>query len=371
MKNIIVIYGGKSVEHEISILTAIQTLKNINKQKYNIIPVYQTKDNKFISPQNYLNPKEYINPIKKYKRVFFNFGESTITLKGLSSKKIKVDCAINCCHGNNGEDGTITALMNLCNIPITSCSILGSAICMDKVIMKDIFKANNIPCVDYMCITQKDYEDNKNAVINSIVECLDYPVIIKPSNLGSSIGIEKASNEIELQDALEIAFYYDSRVIVEKYLTDFKEINISCLGNNVCELSQLEQPVNWKEFLNFDDKYKNNNATSKILNPDISKSIENQIRDHATKIFKIFDLSGVIRIDFMVKGKNVYVNEINTIPGSLSFYLWKNKYEFFQLIDKLIDIAIVKHYKKSMYKYTYNSGILEQYKENSINKYKK
>lgn len=371
MKNIIVIYGGKSVEHDISILTAIQTIKNINKDKYNVIPVYQTRYNKFISPKNYLDPKEYANTIKKLKKVKFNFGESSITLIGCSKKTLKIDCAINCCHGNNGEDGTITALMNLCNIPLTSCSILASSACMDKIVMKDIFKANNIPCVDYIGIKQADYINNPQETISQIIKTLDYPVIVKPSNLGSSIGIEKATNQQELEDALDIAFYYDSRVIVEKCLIDFKEINISCLGNDDCELSELEQPTNWKDFLNFKDKYQNKDINSKIFNPNLSNQVKKQIQDLAQKVFKIFDLSGVIRIDFMVKDDNVYVNEINTIPGSLAYYLWKSKYEFFQLIDKLIELAIQKYNFQNMHKYTFNSNVLLEYKENNICKYAK
>ena len=371
MKNLIVIYGGKSVEHDISILTAIQTIKNINKEKYNVIPVYQTKDSKFIYPKNYLNPKEYINSVQKYKKVIFNFGKGSVTLKGYTKSTIKIDCAINCCHGNNGEDGTITALMNLCNIPLTSCSILASAICMDKIVMKDIFKANDISCVDYIGITHTEYKNNPQQVMQNVIKKLDYPVIVKPSNLGSSIGIETANNLQELEDALDIAFCYDSRVIVEKCLTNFKEINIACLGNDVCELSNLEQPINWKTFLNFSDKYQSKQQNSKILNPQLSDCVKTQINEYAQTVFKVFDLSGVIRIDFMIKDDVVYVNEINTVPGSLSFYLWKSKYEFFQLIDKLVDLAIQKHKNQNMHKYTFDSGVLAEYKENYCNKYAK
>ena len=244
---------------------------------------------------------------------------------------------------------------------------------MDKVIMKDIFKANNIPCVDYLLVTHNNYKVDKDKCLKSIIDTIDFPLIVKPCNLGSSIGIEKANNITELEDALEIAFYYDRRVIVEQCLTDFKEINISCLGNETCELSCLEQPVLWKDFLNFEDKYtKKEVINRKILNPSLEPFVEEKIKDIAIKLFKIFDLSGVVRIDFMVKEDKVFVNEINTVPGSLAFYLWKGKnVEYFELIDKLISLAIQKFKEQNLNKYNFNSNVLENYEENKINKYSK
>ena len=372
MQNILVLYGGKSVEHDISIITALQTMNNINKEKYNIIPLYLTRENKFVILNNFLDINTYIKPIKKFKKVELNFGDRSITIKGKIHKKINIDCAINCCHGFNGEDGTMSAIMNLCNIPISSSDILASSICMDKIIMKDIFVANNIPCVNYCYVTQNDL-NNKN-FLEDITKKLQYPLIVKPSNLGSSIGIEKATNDKELIDAIKVALCYDNRVIIEHCLTNFKEINIACLGNDECKLSELEQPINWKNFLNFNDKYKQKgNISSKILNPNLKDVVKQEIEDLAKKIFKVFNLSGVVRIDFMVdEFDKVYVNEINTVPGSLSFYLWKNKnIEFFELIDQLINLAIEKHNKKNLHNYTFKSDVLSNFGKNSMNKYSK
>lgn len=369
MQNILVLYGGKSVEHDISVITAIQTMNNINKSKYNVIPIYQTKNCEFIVVKDYLNPKIYINKILKYKKVEFVFGKSEIIIKGKISKKIKIDCAINCCHGNLGEDGTLTALMNLCNIPITSASILGSSTCMDKIIMKDVFTANNIPCVKYMPFTK--YDTNNTTYLQKIVEKIGYPIIVKPANLGSSIGITKANNLTELKDAIEIALNFDDRVILEECLQDFKEINIACIGNYNCELSMLEQPIDWQDFLNFEDKYTSSNHSKKIMNPDMLEQTKSEIHNFAKQIFKIFNLSGVVRIDFMVHNNKVYVNEINTVPGSLSFYLWKDKYEFFEIIDKLILLAIQKHKQQNMHKYTFSSNVLSDFKQGEFNKYSK
>ncbi len=374
MQNILVFYGGKSVEHDISVITAIQTLKNINKEKYNIFPIYQTKNNNFVILKHYLNPKTYTKQIKQFKKVDFLFGQSKIKIGKIFKKTYKIDCAINCLHGINGEDGTLSALMNLCDIPLSSSSILGSSVCMDKIIMKDVFVANKIPCVDYTYITQKDYDFNKDLCIKNILNTIDLPLIVKPSNLGSSIGITKATTEKELCDALEIALCYDKRVIIEKCLENFKEVNISCLGNEDCELSSMEQPINWQNFLNFQDKYQQTDKqNTKILNPDLDDNVKEQIKILSKKMFKVFDLSGVVRIDFMVDENNiVYVNEINTVPGSLAFYLWKDKdVEFFELIDKLISLAKEKHKHLNMHKYNFTSNVLSEFKGQQLNKYAK
>ena len=370
MQNIVIFYGGKSVEHDISVLTAISAMKNMDKSKYNIVPVYLTRQNKFILPNDYLNVKSYAGEIKRFKQVEFVFGSNKIKVGKF--KQIEVSCAINCCHGFFGEDGTISAICNLCNIPLTSTDILGASTCMDKVIMKDVFVANDIPCVKYLLVTKYDFDQNRKEAIENILEKIDFPIIVKPSNLGSSIGITKANNQDELCDALEIAFCYDHRVIVEKCLQDFKEINIACLGDEICEVSSLEQPAGWQDFLNFDDKYTDARVRAKkIVNPKLRPKVKQQIEDLAKKCFKVFDLSGVVRIDFMVEGDNVYVNELNTVPGSLAFYLWQQKYDYFELIDKLIELAKNKYKNKNMHKYTYSSNVLIDYKENSINKYSK
>ncbi len=368
MQNIVIFYGGKSVEHDISVLTAISVMNNLNKNRYKIFPVYLTRENKFIMPANYQKIDIYTQKITKFKPIFFNFGENYIKIG--KYKKVKVDCAINCCHGFFGEDGTISALCNLCDIPLTSTDILGASTCMDKVIMKDIFVANQIPCVDYMLATKEEY--NNKTLVQKIKQKFNYPVIVKPSNLGSSIGITKASDDVTLCDALEIAFCYDSRVIVEKCLENFKEVNIACLGNGDCELSAMEEPLGWQDFLNFDDKYTNTDITKKkIVNPKLPSVVKQKIQDIATRAFCAFDLSGVVRMDFMVSGEDVFLNEINTVPGSLAFYLWKKQYDFFELLDKLIELAIDKHKKKNMNKYTYSSGVLSHYKSNILNKYSK
>lgn len=367
MQNIMVLYGGKSVEHDISVITALQVMQNLDKNKYNVIPVYQTINCEFEIVHDYMNPKTYIDEIKKKKPVNFCFGEGEIVVGKVFKKHIKIDCAINCCHGNSGEDGTLNALLNLAHIPITSPKIMASSVCMDKVIMKDIFRANSIPCVEYALIKEEDY---LNKQIENKIKDMQFPLIVKPANLGSSIGINKAGNIKQLYEAVEIALYYDSRVIVEKCLEDFKEINISCLGEKEVEFSRLEQPMSWKDFLNFDNKYTQKDA-KKILDPKLDDGVLNQIYEISKKIWQVFDLYGVVRIDYMIQGDKVYANEVNTVPGSLAYYLWKNKYDFYELLDKIICIAISEYKQQNKHKYTFTSSVLADYKPNSMNKYAK
>lgn len=357
MKNLIVVYGGKSVEHDISIITALQAMENVG-DCYNIVPVYITKNGEFISPKDYKNIQIYSADDIKAKKVEFFFAQKMIK----AGKKYSIDCILCCCHGINGEDGTISALANLLDVPYVGSDILSSAICMDKVIMKDVFVANDIPCVKYKLITNLDDYVPQN-----------YPVIIKPANLGSSIGISIAKNIDEYKKAVKLAFLFDNRVIVENCLVDFIEINCSALKDeNEVICSELEQPSGWKEFLKFDDKYLSGqikNSNIKKVTPNVDKQTKNKIQELTKKIYRTFNCSGVIRVDFMVDGdKNVYANEINSIPGSLAFYLWKDL-TYQEILKKLISNAQNEYNQKSKLTRVYKSSVLNGYKK--MNKYSK
>ena len=282
MKNLICLYGGKSVEHDISIITGLQAMENIDTKKYNVIPVYITREGKFISPQNALNQSIYIEKINKFRKVEFVVGEPKIKIGNKIKKTINIDCVLNCTHGVNGEDGTISGLCQLCNMPITCPNTLSSAICMDKIIMKDIFRANDLPCVDYVYFTRHELHKNTKKVIED-AEKLGYPLVIKPANLGSSIGIAIAHDKTELKSAIIIAEKYDSRIIVEKCIQNLREVNCSCLGDeNDCQASLLEEPNGWEEFLDFNEKYIKNKKEN-VLFFDISKNNQNVICEPAYK----------------------------------------------------------------------------------------
>ena len=363
MKNIIVLCGGKSAEHDISLVTANLVLNSIDREKYNVYPIVVDNENKWFYIKDL---KNNINKNLPKTEIFLKIGENVLYKKmGLFFKKItNVDCAILCHHGLNGEDGTIQGLLELCGIPYTSSGVLSSSITMDKVVMKLLFEKFDFNVIDYDYFNNDDYELNNHGVIKRIVKKLDFPIIVKPANLGSSIGISVANNEEELRKSIKVALNFDNKILVEKAKTDFKEINCAVLGyKNDIIVSSLEQPLSWKEFLTFDEKYINSDkkCEKRIYPAKIDKKIENQIKKVSEEIFKKFELSGVVRIDYIVKDDEVFVNEINSIPGSLAYYLFeKENLCFAEIIDKLIDIAIKKHEEKQNLTYAYKSNVLEK-----------
>ena len=362
MLNLAIFYGGKSVEHDISIITAIQVMKNLDKDKYNITPIYVDENNNWSVLDNYLDMNIYAN--KKYKGIMLACGMD----KGYLIKKSvvgykkyrKIDVAINCMHGLNGEDGTLAGLLELNNIAYVGSGVLASSIGMDKVIQKDVLKTNNLPVVNYMYFLKKDYTDNKEDILNKIEDKINYPIVVKPANLGSSIGINISKNRKELQKNIEIALNFDKNL---------REINCSVIGgNNYVETSVLEEPKNWETFLDFNEKYLNNGQNKKEINVKLGDGIDDKIKDLSIKVFKLFGASGVARIDYLLddKTKEIYINEINTVPGSFANYLWKDKYTFSGLLDKLIDLAIEEYEYKNVYKYTYKTDVLKATSFNKI-----
>jgi len=302
----------------------------------------------------------------------FRFLKSGIFKKEVES--LKVDVIFPALHGMNGEDGTIQGLLSLANIPYVGCGVMASLVGMDKIIMKDIFKANGIPIVNYTWFLRKEYESKKENVIYNIEQQLKYPLFVKPANLGSSIGISKANNREQLISAIEIAVRYDRKVIIE--VEDLIEINCSVLGtDDELNASICEQPVSWKTFLTFDDKYMRNgnskgmkSATRKMPAP-IPEDKSEEIRKLSIKVFKVLDCAGVSRIDFMMNKNtmNRYVNEINTIPGSLAFYLWEPEgIDFRELINRLIQIAIKNHENQNNNIYTFDTELLKKLSSGGI-----
>lgn len=378
MKNLAIFYGGKSAEHDISIITALQVIKNLDTKLYKIIPIYIQRDNSWSVVNNYDKIYNYTIQKPKCKKLatgFFNGWLIAKTPLGLKKFK-KVDVAINCCHGLNGEDGTLSGLLQLCNIAYVGSDVTASAVGMDKVIMKDTFVANQIPCVNYMHFFATDFSKNSEQILNDAQEKLNYPIVVKPANLGSSIGINISKNREELQKNIKIALNFDKKIILEQAVPNLREINCSVIGNtNVCEASILEEPKNWKTFLNFDEKYLlgNKNNSKKTIDVKLPKRLETQIKNLAKSVFKLLGCAGVARVDFLLNDqtKQVYVNEINTIPGSFANYLWSKNYSFGQLLNKLIRLAEEEYICKNAYKYTYESQVLNNYKGGKIKGVKK
>ncbi len=378
--NVAVIFGGRSCEHDISIITGNQLMENADKNKYNIIPVYISRDGNWYTGAKLKDMSFYQSfDENQVRRVYLpsNAGEKCLMIygkKGLLNKKderIPVDVAVPSVHGMNGEDGTLQGLLEMADIPYASSGVPGSAVGMDKILMKAIFKGGDIPVLDSVSCERGRWELESDKMIAEIEQALNYPVFVKPCNLGSSIGISRANDRESLKKAVEIAFNYDRRLLVEAGLTDFFEVNCSCLGYGAdVRTSVCEMPVNWEEFLTFDDKYMRGGkseggmqALQRKIPAPIDDGLCDLVQSLSVKIFRLLDCKGVVRIDFMFdKNKQeLYCCEINTVPGSFAFYLWEPLgIKFSSLIDRIIEYALQAHKDKEENVYAFDSSILQK-----------
>lgn len=356
-KRVGLFFGSRSVEHEISIITAMQVLNAIDKEKYDVIPIYISKNGEWYTG-------DYLKDIENFKNLSLipKNCQKIINLKlntkgvlifeteSIFNKKIQIDIAFSTIHGTYGEDGKIQGIFEMLDVPYVGANVASSALGMDKVLMKEIFKANNLPIVKYTWIKRFDWENRKDEMVEKIEREIKYPIFIKPANLGSSIGISKATNREELINGIEVAKYYDSKIVIEESIENLREINCSVLGNEEPIASVCEEVRTYKNFLDYDSKYKlkrSENLELKkfghIIPANISKEKSKEIQDLAIKTFKTIDCKGIARVDFLMESvsEKVYVNEINTMPGAISFYLWEaSGIPFIKLIDNLINLAI-------------------------------
>lgn len=358
--NVGVVFGGRSVENEISVITANQAIQAMDKDKYAITPIYITKTGKWYSGDALLNVENYRDTKKLLsmcEEVYMRpcYGDTNLyrVKKGLFQNNVyaKLDVILPALHGTNCEDGTFQGIMEFCGIPYTGCNTLASANGMDKITMKMILKECGIPVVDYCWFSDKEWDDKKEPTVAKIEQKLGYPVIVKPANSGSSVGIRAAHNREELLDAVDYAISFTNRVIIEKYVQNLKEVNCAVLGNYYeCVPSVCEVPVRSGEILSYQDKYMSGGgkqsqgmrSTQREIPANLPEESTAFIQQAACDTFRALNCDGVARIDFIIDeatGK-IYVNEINTIPGSLSYYLWEySGVNFSTLIDRLIEIA--------------------------------
>lgn len=366
--NVAVFFGGRSVEHEISVISASQAMHAINREKYNVIPVYISKQGKWYTGEKLFDIANYRDMntlVKNCEEVFmrpefgnYNLYRAKTKLFG-SNIYAAIDVVIPALHGTNGEDGIFEGVLETIGIPYAGCNTVSSANGMDKITMKMILKECGIPVVDYVWFTDKQWYKQKDALIEKIESQIGYPVIVKPANLGSSVGISRATNRESLIESIETAEKYSTRIIVEDMVENLKEINCSVLGDcDDYQTSTLEEPIKTGEFLSYEDKYmggtksaKGMQASQKRIPADLSKELTERIQFLAGETFRVLSCHGVSRVDFMVDDdtQNVYVNEINTIPGSLSFYLWEaTGIPFDRLMDNLIQLALKRKREQSM-----------------------
>ncbi len=379
-----VIFGGETVEHEVSIISAVQAMENINEDKYEVIPIYIDKNRVWYTGNMLKDISIYkdMELLKRYAKevvLYKKNGEFVLqSTKGIFKSVVTtVDVILPIVHGQNVEDGSLAGYLDTLGIPYAGPSILGAALGQDKVTMKEVMGANGLPIVPYTWFYDIEFNTNKENVLKEVKK-LGYPVIVKPARLGSSVGIKVAHKESEIEDAINDAISYDNKIIVEKVIDNLVEVNCSVLGNyEFNEASVIEEVMSSKDFLTYQEKYlggskgkfgakssKGMASARRKIPATIGDKLTKEVQELSRKVFRVLDLSGVCRIDFLIDGKSkkVYVNEPNTIPGSLSFYLWSESgKDYSSLLDEIVNLAIRNYKNKVKKTHSFNSNILSNY----------
>ena len=365
--NIAVIYGGTSCERDVSVITGIQAMGMLDTFKYDIFPVLISEDGDMLMPKNAGKIRTYIGEKVVGTPVHFE-GEHLVFRRGMRHERVHIDCALLCTHGGMGENGALQGFLEMCRIPYTSPGVEPSAICMNKITAKSIFLGLGINVLD----GAKVQKGGGKQAAEYAAE-VGYPVIVKPAGQGSSIGIDMAKDKEQLMQALDMAFEFDDTVLVEKALTDFKEINCACVrSRGEVIVSSPERPICWREFLTFEDKYLSNgkgkmSASAREFPAILPKDAEEYVKSSAARVYAELDMKGVVRFDFLMDNASgkVYLNEANTIPGSLASYLFTDKgIDGNRLMDIMIEEAVTAKGEKRR---IYSSKVLEAYGTGSAN----
>lgn len=384
-----VIFGGESVEHEVSIISAIQAMNKMDSEKYEIIPIYITKDRKWYTGEMLKEIDTYsdLSLIKKYaKNVVLYEKNGRFILqntKGFKGVVKELDIVFPIVHGTNVEDGVLQGYLQSVGIPFVGGDVYASVVGQDKIFMKEVFESNKLPICKYTWFYDSEYEENPDNIFTNVKK-LGYPVIVKPATLGSSVGIKTAHNQEEVKAAIDDAIKYDHKIVVEKLVEDLMEVNISVLGNyENQQVSAIEQVIPTKDFLTYEDKYigggkskgklggkfktsKGMVSANRVIPAPLEENRRKEIEEVAVNAFKALGSSGVVRIDFLVdtKANKIYINEVNNIPGSLSFYLWEPiGKEYTELLDDMINIGIRDYKKRTAKTHSFDTNILKGFTE--------
>ncbi len=373
-----VFFGSNTVEHEISVITAIQAIDHLKQlPNYKIVPIYVSKEGNTYTGDALFEMDHYkdLEALKKLLTpVTLTKGNHVIQLLKMPIKNFQqpvvddIHVAFPIFHGSFGEDGTFQGLFELMDIPYVGCDVLAAATTMDKITSKLILKESGIPVVDYYWLNANQWVDSPNRHMEAIEGKFTYPVIVKPANTGSSIGVSVAHNRDELEDAINLVRKFSNRILIEYMVKDIMEVNISVLGD--CEqatVSVIERPITDDEFLTFEDKYESNSKTEGMSSAKrqipaiLPDGMKEAIEEIALDAFRILDCSGVSRLDFMIEQTtgHIYLNEFNTIPGSLSFYIWEpTGVPYTELLERLIQLAYSKHRRKKKLVFSNRTNIL-------------
>lgn len=387
-----VLFGGRSVEHEISVISAHQCMNAINQDKYQVTPIYISKQGDWYSGSDLLNLENFRDLerlLRHSQRIIFNqnCGKTNFYQEpqGIftSRKPVNIDLAFPVMHGSYGEDGSLQGLLEMMHIPYVGCDVLASAVTMDKITTKILLQNLGIKVLDYFWFYSDAWINTKEQVLSGIKAKFNYPLVVKPSNLGSSIGVSAVNNDLELEDAIDLVIRLSQRVLIEPQITNIREINCALLGDrDVVEVSVCEEPLKAESILSYQDKYsggvknksglKNAQVASggmsgakRKIPADITETMRTKIQTIAKHAFIGLNCSGMVRVDFLLDQhtNEIYLCELNTIPGSLAFYLWEPLGKSFTaIIDRLFELAIKRHREVGNLVVSYGDNILKEWR---------
>lgn len=379
-KKIAVVFGGRSAEHDVSIITAhtpiIASLEAVGN--YDVWPIYISKEghwysNKDMNDISYFRDGDISHKLKREKKLSLKFDDGLqIIWPGLKDKKVDIDIVFPAMHGTYGEDGSLMGVIRMANIPFVGCDLSSSAVAMDKVFTKQVLESENIPVVPYIWLTKSEWLEKGLDDHKKDIKDMSWPLFVKPAHLGSSIAITKVQNEKELNNALEVAFHYDNKALIEESIEDLIEVTLPIIGHdNNLQLALIERPLNKTEFFDFEDKYLANgkkggggaNSQYSELPANIDEDLSREVKDLSKKTYRILGCSGIARVDLLIDKKinKVYINEVNTLPGSLYHHNWKKAgMSGVDLVNKLIELAEERHSQSKDINYIFDSDILRK-----------
>ncbi len=371
-----VVLGGRSVEHDVSVVTGHQIMRAFNKERHEVVPIYIDRNGRWYTGEPLVKMENYKHEITSLSGVKECILSPDVRHHGLiinptsgyfSKSTVKrLDVVFPAIHGTHGEDGTLQGLLELADIPYVGFATLGSGLTNDKIMTKQVLRQHGLPVVDDVWFNRAEWLDDPEAILARIKDALPYPVFIKPATLGSSIGIGRADNDDLLRASIDVAANFDRRVLVERAVVGCVEINCAIMGyGNKMQTSVLEQPVSWEEFLTYEEKYLRGSegmkSAERIIPAPIGDELTDRIRQMTVEVFKAVDGRGTARIDFMLKpdSDEVYVNELNTLPGSLAFYLWQETgLSAGDVVEKLVQLARDAYADKRQNIYNYETDLI-------------
>ncbi len=385
MKTIAVIFGGRSAEHDVSIITAhIPIIESLTAMGgFDIWPVYITKEgdwysDKAMNDMAFFKQSDYEAILKKQKKVRLSFDNGLeVIWPGILDKKVKIDVVFPAMHGTYGEDGSLQGVLRMAKVPFVGCDMASSAVAMDKAFTKQVLFAEGVPVVPFVWFTREDFV-SKDGILKEKIEKLRYPLFVKPVHLGSSIGITKVtgksrhpgeSRDPELENAIEVAFHYDDKVLVEEGVENLIEVTLPIIGNDVLTLASVERPLNKTEFFDFKDKYLSGGKGSGVnseyseVPAKIDEALIKEVQKLGKKTYRALGCSGIARVDFLIESttKKVFVNEVNTLPGSLYVHNWKKSgVSGVELVRRLVVLAEERFAQQQALTHTFSSDILSK-----------